>query len=280
LLDVLGRYSGITRCGQLLVKAWRGHEGEVRELARELGAEGREIGIVISLVDYASMVLDLSLGHYEAAAARARPDWHWDLTYGGLRAADAVEAHVRSGNTESAIPGATYLADRAAANASALDLGLLARCRALLASDDEAEEHFRVSIARLEETGAKLHVARSRLLYGEWLRRQKRRRDAREQLGLALETFSAAGAVSFCERARIELLATGAQARKRVDETRQDLSPQESQIARLAAGGLTNPEIAARLFLSASTVDYHLRKVYRKLNIKSRHEIAGMVAES
>ena len=138
--------------------------------------------------------------------------------------------------------------------------------------------HFRSSVANLDACAARLHSARSDLLYGEWLRRQKRRREAREHLGAAQNTFEAMGANAFAERARAELLATGSQARKRVGDTRDDLTPQDSQIARLAAGGLTNPEIAERLNISASTVDYHLRKVFRKLSIKSRHELGSVVS--
>ena len=118
----------------------------------------------------------------------------------------------------------------------------------------------------------------TRLVYGEWLRRHKRRRDARVQLEAARDTFESMGANGFADRARVELLATGARARKRVDETRLDLTPQEAQIARLAAAGATNPEIATRLFVSANTVDYHLRKVYRKLDIKSRQELGRVVS--
>jgi DNA-binding CsgD family transcriptional regulator len=148
----------------------------------------------------------------------------------------------------------------------------------MLASDAGGEDHFRESIVKLEACGARLQLARSRLVYGEWLRRRKRRRDARQQLEAAHDVFESMGANAFADRARVELLATGAHARKRVDQTRRDLTPQEAQIARLAAGGATNPEIAARLFISASTVDYHLRKVFRKLDIKSRHELASVVS--
>jgi DNA-binding CsgD family transcriptional regulator len=197
---------------------------------------------------------------------------------GDLRAADAVEAHVRSGNHSSARAALDYLAHRAAANQSALDMGLLARGEGLLASDSDAEAHYRDSIATLGACAARLQVARTHLVYGEWLRRQKRRRDAREQLEAARDTFESMGANGFADRARVELLATGARARKRVDQTRQDLTPQEAQIARLAAAGATNPEIATRLFISANTVDYHLRKVYRKLDIKSRQELASVVS--
>jgi DNA-binding CsgD family transcriptional regulator len=149
----------------------------------------------------------------------------------------------------------------------------LARSRALVSSNDTAETAYRESIDRLDASGARLHSARSRLLYGEWLRRQHRRRDARVALSDALAVFESEGARAFEQRARAELLATGATARPRRDDTRDDLTPQEEQIARLAATGATNPEIGARLFISANTVDYHLRKVYRKLGIKSRREL-------
>jgi DNA-binding CsgD family transcriptional regulator len=197
---------------------------------------------------------------------------------GALRAADAVEAHVRSGNNAAAQAPLAYLADRTAATRSALDHGLLARSRAMLSSDSGGEDHFRESIVKLETCDARLQLARSRLVYGEWLRRQKRRRDARQQLEAAHDTFESMGAKGFADRARVELLATGAHVRRRVDETRRDLTPQESQIARLAAGGATNPEIGSRLFSSANTVDCHRRKVYRKLDIRSRQELASVVS--
>jgi DNA-binding CsgD family transcriptional regulator len=143
-----------------------------------------------------------------------------------------------------------------------------------LSDDADAEEHYRAALAHLGESENHLQLARAQLLYGEWLRRRNRRRDARVQLAAALETFESVGVNAFAERTRAELLASGARARKRVEATRRDLTPQEEQIARLAAGGATNPEIGARLFISPNTVEYHLRKVYRKLDIKSRRELA------
>src|SRR5918996_1096297 len=240
--EVLRRQNGPGEPCKLMVSAWRGREADVRAQAAELASQAPPLGIVAIWTDY------------------------------------AVEAHVRSGNRDAALAAVAHLTERAAATQSGLDLGLLGRSQALLASDTTAEDHFSDSIARLEAYGAEVHLARSQLVYGEWLRRQKRRRDARAQLEAARDIFVAAGANGFAERARVELLATGARARKRVDETRLDLTPQEWQISRLVAAGATNSEIGERLFISANTVDYHLRKVYRKLGIKTRYELARVVS--
>src|ERR687892_375508 len=276
--EVLRRQNGPGEPCKLMVSAWRGREADVRAQAAELASQAPPLGIVAIWTDYAVMTLELGLGNYQAASSLARGAWNQDVMFGGLRAADAVEAHVRSGNRDAALAAVAHLTERAAATQSGLDLGLLGRSQALLASDTTAEDHFSDSIARLEAYGAEVHLARSQLVYGEWLRRQKRRRDARAQLEAARDIFVAAGANGFAERARVELLATGARARKRVDETRLDLTPQEWQISRLVAAGATNSEIGERLFISANTVDYHLRKVYRKLGIKTRYELARVVS--
>jgi DNA-binding CsgD family transcriptional regulator len=276
---VLQRESRPSEALELILAAWRGNESDVRAAAADLATRSPGLGVVTTHIAHALIVLELGLGNYGAAAELVRDDWSRDFSpLAALRAADAVEAHVRSGDHGLALDAIRNLGERARATESNLDLGLLSRCNALLAGNGGPEAHFRDSIAKLETCGAQLHVARSQLVFGEWLRRQKRRRDAREQLESARGIFDSSGATAFAERARVEILATGARARKRVDSTRDDLTPQESQIARMAAGGATNSEIAARLFISASTVDYHLRKVYRKLDIKSRHEIASVVS--
>jgi DNA-binding CsgD family transcriptional regulator len=278
LQSVLPYSSRSIEARELIVSAWRGREAAVRAGVAELELRARDLGYVVGLITHAQVVLEIGLGNYGAASSVARVDWRHDASLGALRAADAIEAHVRSDNCARAEPAMAHLEERAGANGSAFDMGLLARGRALLADDAHAEEHFRSSISWLRIGQAKLHAARSELLYGEWLRRQKRRRDAREHLAAAHDVLDSMGARGFAARARIELFATGERARKRVDDSRLHLTPQESQIARLAAGGLTNAEIAGRLFISASTVDYHLRKVYRKLDLRSRHELRRALA--
>ena len=156
--------------------------------------------------------------------------------------------------------------------------GLLARSRALLAGDADAEPLYHQAIGHLKQCRAAPQLARAHLVYGEWLRRQRRRRDARQQLRTAHEMFTLMGAEAFAERARIELLATGERARPRTAETAEELTPQEAQIARLVSQGESNRDIAAQLFLSSSTVDYHLRKVFRKTGVTSRTQLASTVA--
>jgi DNA-binding CsgD family transcriptional regulator len=150
--------------------------------------------------------------------------------------------------------------------------------RALLSDEGDAEPLYRESIERLARTRGVVQLARARLLYGEWLRRANRRSDARDELRAAHDVFSAIGADGFAERARHELAATGETARKRTDDARGTLTPQEAHIARLAADGLSNPEIGAQLFISPRTVQYHLRKVFLKLDITSRNQLSRVSA--
>ena len=186
---------------------------------------------------------------------------------------ELIEAAVRTGKPEAAADALRRVSDKTRASGTDWALGVEARSRALLSDGEAAETLYRQAIEALERTRVRVELARAHLLYGEWLRRQRRRLDAREQLRIAHKLFTEFGMQAFAERARVELEATGEHARKRTVETRDDLTPQEAQISHLAADGSTNQEIAAQLFISPSTVDYHLRKAFRKLGVKSRHQL-------
>jgi ATP/maltotriose-dependent transcriptional regulator MalT len=187
---------------------------------------------------------------------------------------ELIEASVRSGRTGRAREALDSLLEITPSTGGNWALGIEARSRALLSEGDAAEELYKEAIHHLGRAASDLGLARTHLLYGEWLRRQRRRLDARWHLRVALRMFAAIGAQDFAKRARIELHATAEHARKRSVETRDDLTAQEAQVARLAGDGLSNPEIGAQLFISPSTVAYHLRKVYGKFGINSRHKLA------
>ena len=193
--------------------------------------------------------------------------------------AELVEAATRVGETELARDALNRLAETTQPAGTEFALGIEARCRALLSDSATAEKAYRESIDRLSRTQLRPELARAHLLYGEWLRGEGRRFDAREQLRMAHDMFVAIGMEAFAERARRELIATGEKMRKRSDQTRDELTPQEEQIARLAQDGLSNPEIGAQLFLSARTVEWHLGKVFTKLGITSRRELRGALPE-
>jgi DNA-binding CsgD family transcriptional regulator len=210
-------------------------------------------------------------GRYgEALVAARKACEHEDVMAYGWALVELIEAGVRGGRPEEAAAALDRLSERTRASGTQWALGIEARCRALL-SDDES--FYRESVERLAHSRAAVELARSRLVYGEWLRRENRRLDAREQLRAAHEMFSRMGAAAFADRARRELSATGETVRKRTVETLGELTPQEAQVARLAAQGRTNPEIAALLFLSPRTVEYHLHKIFPKLGIRSRREL-------
>jgi DNA-binding CsgD family transcriptional regulator len=210
-------------------------------------------------------------GHYaEALAAAQRSCEYEDPIYFGWALAELIEAGVRSGQLHEATTALERLRERTQASGTEWALGIEARCRGLLSND---ESLYSESVQRLARSRAVLELARSQLVYGEWLRRDNRRVDAREQLRAAHEMFSRMGAEAFAERARRELSATGETVRKRTVETIDELTTQEAQVARLAASGHTNPEIGAELFISPRTVEYHLRKVFTKLGISSRKEL-------
>jgi len=263
--------------GLLLVMAWRGQERETRAEAASVAQAAREQGEGwrLAWAEYALCVLELGLGHYQEALASTPTAFAANLHVSAFALPDFIEAAARSGHDCAAQEALTRSTDRASPGDSPVALGLLARSRALLASDQEAEALYTEALDRLTSLPASIHLARTQLLYGEWLRRRKRRSQARQHLRAAYTRFREMGAAGFAERARLELVATGETARKRSPETRNDLTPQETQIAELASRGATNPEIASKLFISPSTVDYHLRKVFQKLNVTSRRHLAG-----
>ncbi|WP_445149960.1 helix-turn-helix transcriptional regulator [Baekduia sp. Peel2402] len=267
--------------GLLLLAAWRGDDAQARQLidAAMENATTRGEGRVLALGGYATAVLENGLGRYEAALAAARRATEdEDQGYAGAALVELVEAATRAGRPELAEVALASLEVRAQAAGTDWALGIFARARATSAEGDAAEAAHREAIERLERTRMRVELARARLLYGEWLRRESRRVDAREQLQAAHDAFARAGAEAFAERARRELLATGGTVAARTVETRDLLTPQEAQIARLAGEGHSNPEIGAQLFISPRTVEYHLRKVFTKLGISSRKDLGDVLA--
>ena len=220
----------------------------------------------------ARALADIPVKEAESAARQATSD---PRNWWSMCAAELVEAAVRGGEAELARDALERLAKTTQPCHTEFALGIEARCRALLSDEAAADELYREAIERLRRTRLRPELARAHLLYGAWLRRENRRVDAREQLRTAHEMLAAIGMEAFAERARQELQATGEKVRKRTVGTRDDLTAQERQIARLARGGLSNPEIGARLFLSARTVEWHLRNVFTKLGIRSRRELAN-----
>jgi ATP/maltotriose-dependent transcriptional regulator MalT len=199
-------------------------------------------------------------------------------------APELIEAAARTGNTRMASDTLDLLAETTRPGGTDYGLGMEARSRALLSEGEAAEGYYREAIDRLGRTRRRPDLARAHLLYGEWLRREGRRGEAREQLRTACQMLDEIGMEAFAERARRELLATGETARKRTTRAAagasQELTAQEAQVARLARDGLSNPEIGARLFLSPRTVEYHLRKVFGKLGIQSRHQLPDALPAS
>jgi DNA-binding CsgD family transcriptional regulator len=279
--DAIIRATGMAplKYASLMLAAWRGNEAEGFELieAGRIEATARGEGMGLGVIDWATALLYNGCGRYaEALAAAQRGCEYEDFGVFGWTLVELIEAGVRAGAPDAAAAALDLLGERARASGTGWALGIEAGSRALLSDGRDAEPLYREAVERLAGCRGVVHLARARLLYGEWLRREKRRVDAREQLRAADETFGAIGAEGFAERTRRELQATGETARRRSASTRDDLTPQEAQIARLARDGLTNPDIGAQLFISSRTVQYHLHKVFAKLDITSRNQLAGI----
>jgi DNA-binding CsgD family transcriptional regulator len=262
----------------LLFAAWRGQESRTLELVAasvEDATTENETGAV-SLAGYVKAVLYNGLGRYRGALTAAEETCRYeDAGLVPIALSELVEAGARGNNLDASVAALRGLQRRTPAAGSDRALGIQARSRALLNDGEDAEALYREALELLATGHSTLHLARTQLVYGEWLRRRGRRVDARKQLRATYETFSRLGARGFAERARRELLATGETVRRRSVETRDDLTPQEAEIARLAGRGYTNPEIGARLFISPRTVEWHLHKVFMKLAISSRRELRG-----
>lgn len=282
IADATGADSRLSHPTDVMLHAWRGDEAGTLSAVRAQQELYPELpgGIQVQLARAALVVLELGRRRYPQAQAAARAVLDDAPPHcGGLTLPGLVEAAIRNGDDAVAGRALDLLRDRAVASGTPWALGLLARSRALLAGDAEADDLFQEAAAHLEPTPLRTEKAHTDLLYGEWLRRRRRKQDARVRLRAAHEEFTAMGAAAFAERARLELRATGEQPRGRGAGTDHHLTPQESRVARMAARGATNQEIATDLFISASTVEYHLAKVFRKLGVSSRRQLSASLPQ-
>jgi ATP/maltotriose-dependent transcriptional regulator MalT len=265
--------------GALVLAGLQGREADASRLIdstiEEFTVGGQ--GTAVQYARWARSLLLNGLGRYQEAmtAARHASDDTPELFVSVWAATELLEAATRSDDPQVARAALERIVAAGAVAPTEWALGIQARSRALLSEGEIAERLYQEAIERLGRTRLRPELARAHLLYGEWLRRENRRVDARAQLGAAHDQFTSIGMEAFAERTRGELLATGEKVRKRTVETRDELTAQERQIARLACGGLSNPEIGARLFLSPRTVEWHLHKVFTKLGIRSRRELAN-----
>ncbi|MFI7065192.1 ATP-binding protein [Kribbella sp. NPDC050124] len=268
------------RYGEMLLEAFRGNETSATTLIDTIVRESTEHtqGRMASFAMVAKSVLHNGLGQYDAAREAARQVFDQDVVgYDVLVVGELAEAAARTGDTQLLESTLAWLTERTAATPTEWGRGIESRAQALL---EDSEDAYRRSIEHLDRTSIRVEQARARLLYGEWLRREGRRVDAREQLRTAHEQLEKMGLEAFAERARHELLATGETVRKRTPDTLNDLTAQEAQIAGLARDGLTNVEIGAQLYISPRTVEWHLRKTFSKLGITSRRQLRSALARS
>jgi DNA-binding CsgD family transcriptional regulator len=278
-VEVIAEVTGsqIAPYGAVALAAWRGREAEALELM-EAGTNevvSRGEGSALTAIAWARAQLYNSLGRYEDALIPAQQagEHAEELLFANWGLVELIEAATRSGRTALAADAIERLTRTTRSSGSDWALGIEARSRALLSDGDAAEALYREAIERLGRTRVRVALARAHLLYGEWLHRERRRIDAREHLHSAHRTFEAMGAEAFAERARRVLVAAGETVRRSTIEARDELTPREAQIARLARDGQTSAEIGAQLFLSPRTVDWHLRKVFAKLGINSRKQL-------
>jgi ATP/maltotriose-dependent transcriptional regulator MalT len=260
----------------VLLAAWRGDRDKTYQLRAGVitDATARGESFAVEAAELAAATLHIGKGEYADAATAAQRAYDPDgLGFNTWVLPELIEAAGRMGDPATARAAFEELAGRSSLSSTEWARGIEARSRALLTDGQEAEDLYREAIEQLGRSRVAVHHARAQLIYGEWLRRERRRIDAREQLKAAYAAFDAMGADAFAERAQRELLATGETVRKRTADTHEALTPQEAQIARLAHDGLTNPEIGEQLFLSHRTVEWHLGKVFTKLGISSRREL-------
>jgi DNA-binding CsgD family transcriptional regulator len=268
----------INQYAPLVLAAFRGREDEVKQLIqtsmKDFMASGEGLGL--TMAQWAAAVLSNGSARYEDSlrAAEQAAEYPHELWFSTWVAVELIEAASRTGEVARAADAMKRLSSSARAGGSDWGLGVEARSRALLSNGDAAERLYRESIERLQRTRLRVNLARAQLVYGEWLRRERRRLEAREHLRTALEMFRAMDMEGFAGRAERELSATGERSRKRTVDTREELTAQEAQVARLARDGLSNSAIGERLFISQHTVAYHLRKVFTKLDITSRNQLS------
>lgn len=277
---------GLAPYAGMRLAAMRGQRAETIALVEQttVDAPQRGEGISVAVAEWTRAVLHNGLGNYQEAAAAAKQALHHqeypDIRYPGVAnwaAAELIEAAVYSGMIETAVETTRWITEMTAASGTTWARGVEARSHALLAEGDDADRLHRAAITHLERSRVRSELARAHLLYGEWLGRERRRSDAREQLRTARRMLDEMGMVAYADRARRGLLATGEVARKRTAIAAADLTAHENQIARLARDGLSNPEIGLRMFISPKTVQYHLSKVFTKLDITSRAQLDGVL---